>query len=100
MQKIAMHAFYPYNRIVVGQNGDFTLEDYKKWFKKNRVFPLIVLFAATPLPDDIVGVVCGMFNYDLKKFIIASIIGKCAMNLALAWGGFYGIRFILTVFGG
>lgn len=75
-------------------------ERYRKWFKKDRIFLLIVLFAATPLPDDIVGVICGMFNYDLKKFIVASVIGKCAMNLALAWGGFYGIKFILTVFGG
>ena len=75
-------------------------EKYRKWFKKDRVFPLIVLFAATPLPDDVVGIVCGMFNYKLKKFIVASLIGKIIMNLALAWGGYYGIKFILTVFGG
>jgi len=76
------------------------VKKYKKWFKKDNVFLLIVLFAATPLPDDVVGLICGMFHYDLKKFIAASVIGKCAMNLALAWGGYYGVRWILTVFGG
>ena len=76
------------------------IEKYKKWFTKDNAFFLVVLFAATPLPDDIVGIVCGMFNYNLKKFILASIIGKCIMNIALALGGFYGLRWILTIFGG
>jgi membrane protein YqaA with SNARE-associated domain len=76
------------------------VEKYKKWFKKDRIFLLIVLFAATPLPDDILGLVCGMFDYNIKKFIVASIIGKIILNLALALGGFYGIRFVLTIMGG
>ena len=75
------------------------VERYKKWFEKDRVFVLITLFAATPLPDDIVGVICGIFNYNVKKFIVASFIGKLVMNLALAFGGFYGIKWVLTIFG-
>lgn len=76
------------------------IKKYRKWFEKDKTFLLIVLFAATPLPDDVVGIICGVFNYDLKKFIAASFIGKFLMNLLLAWGGFYGIRWVLTVFGG
>lgn len=75
------------------------IERYKKWFEGDRAFLLIALFAATPLPDDMVGVVCGVFNYSLKKFLVAAVIGKCMMNLALAWGGFYGLSWILGIFG-
>jgi membrane protein YqaA with SNARE-associated domain len=76
------------------------IEKYRNWFKKDRIFPLIVFFAATPLPDDIIGILCGIFNYDLKKFVIASIIGKCILNIALAWAGFYGVNWIMTFFSG
>jgi membrane protein YqaA with SNARE-associated domain len=76
------------------------VEKYKLWFKKDRTFILIVLFAATPLPDDIVGIICGLFNYDLRRFLLASFIGKLLMNLLLAWGGFYGLRWVLGIFGG
>lgn len=76
------------------------VEKYKKWIEKDKAFLLIVLFAATPLPDDVVGILCGVFDYNLKKFVIASIIGKCILNLVLAWGGFYGISWVLTFFGG
>ena len=75
------------------------LKKYKKWFERDRTFLLIVLFAATPLPDDVVGLLCGVFNYNLKKFVLASFIGKFAMNLLLALGGFYGLRWVLTLFG-
>lgn len=77
-----------------------SIEKYKKWFKKERTFLLITLFAATPLPDDIVGIICGLFNYDLKKFLMASFIGKLIMNLLLAWGGYYGLRWVLGIFAG
>jgi membrane protein YqaA with SNARE-associated domain len=76
------------------------LQKYKKWFKRKFIFPIIILFAATPLPDDIVGILCGVFKYDLRKFFIASFIGKFILNTALAFGGYYGIEWILTVLGG
>jgi membrane protein YqaA with SNARE-associated domain len=72
----------------------------RKLFERKQAFAAIVVFAATPLPDDIVGVLCGMFDYDVRKFLIASFAGKTVMNLALAWGGFYGVRWVLTAFGG
>ena len=74
------------------------VDKYKTWFEKDRTFILLVLFAATPLPDDVVGVVCGLFDYDLKNFLVASFIGKFVLNLVLAWSGFYGIRWVLTIF--
>lgn len=75
------------------------MEMGKKWIKHHRSFPMIILFAATPLPDDILGIVCGAFNYDIKKFLLASFIGKVIMNTALAWGGYYQFQWVSDIFG-
>ena len=79
---------------------------WKKWikgteklFKKYGGFWIIMLFAVTPLPDDIVGIIVGVSGYPLKKFFVASFIGKLILNLALAYGGFYGMKWILQYFG-
>jgi len=79
---------------------------WKKWIKRTEKlfekyggFWIIIIFAATPLPDDIVGIVGGSLKYPLKKFFLASFIGKLILNLALAYGGFYGIHWILQFFG-
>jgi uncharacterized membrane protein YdjX (TVP38/TMEM64 family) len=75
------------------------MKKYRNWFKKDNIFIWIVVFAATPLPDDVVGIICGMFNYDFKKFITASIIGKSILNLLLAFAGFYTIPWALRLLG-
>jgi membrane protein YqaA with SNARE-associated domain len=62
----------------------------KKWIEKHGIFPILVLFAATPLPDDVVGILGGVIRYNLKKFLLATFIGKVIAHLALAWAGFYG----------
>jgi membrane protein YqaA with SNARE-associated domain len=65
------------------------------WFRKGRGFLFIVIFAATPLPDDVTGIVGGMFDYDWKRFLLAAFIGKTVMNLALALAGFYGFNWFM-----
>jgi membrane protein YqaA with SNARE-associated domain len=83
---------------VLGFGGKKALErKYKKHIKKARhlahkigMFPLIVLFAVTPLPDDITGILGGIVHYDLKKFLLASFIGKSILHIGIAWAGFYG----------
>jgi len=70
------------------------MKKYRKWFKKDNVFFGIILFAATPLPDDVVGLVCGILKYDFKKFLLASFIGKTILNIGLAFIGFYGSQWI------
>ncbi len=76
------------------------LEKARKWFDKKGAFPVIVLFAATPLPDDIIGLLCGLIKYDIKKFFVATLIGKIILTTALAWAGFYGMQFVLDFFEG
>lgn len=61
-------------------------EHLAKWFEKINGFTIIVLFAATPLPHDIVGLFAGVIKYDIKKFFLATLIGKFLMFLVLAYG--------------
>jgi len=79
---------------------------WKKLFKRTEDafqryggFWIIILFAVTPLPDDIVGIIAGTLKYSVKKFFIASLIGKVILHLILAYAGFYGIGWILQYFG-
>jgi len=90
----------------VGRGGGYILKERRKkyfekgkeWFNKGRGFLIIVLFAATPLPYDVIGILGGIFNYNLGKFILATFLGKMIMHSVLAFGGFYGINWILNIF--
>jgi membrane protein YqaA with SNARE-associated domain len=76
------------------------LKKYGKWLRNRNFFLVVVVFAATPLPYDLIGIIGGIFKYDLKKFLIATFLGKLVMNTVIALAGYYGIRAILTIFGG
>lgn len=75
------------------------LKKAKKWSENWGVFPVVAVFAATPLPFDIVGILSGVIKYDIKRFFIATLIGKAIASFALAWAGFYSISWVLTLFG-
>ena len=85
------------------------LERTKKWIEwalvepahalKHGAFAIIVLFAVTPLPDDVVGILAGIIKYDVKRFLLATFVGKLVMMTAVAWGGFYGSQWVLAFFG-
>ncbi len=70
----------------------------KTWSKKRSMFVVVFIFAATPLPDDVIGIICGSVRYDIKKFFIASMLGKIVLSLILAYAGFYGIEWVKGLF--
>ena len=72
----------------------------EKWIDKHGIFPVLVLFSATPLPSDIVGALAGMVEYDVKGFLLATLIGRTIAYLLLAFAGFYGMSYVLSLFGG
>jgi membrane protein YqaA with SNARE-associated domain len=81
-------------------------EDSSKWFRraeewmhKRGGFVVIFLFAVTPLPDDVIGIICGSIRYDIKKFFIACLLGKIILSLGIAYAGFYGAQWILSYLG-
>lgn len=84
----------------IGKKHERWLKRANAWAGKYKMFTVIVIFAATPLPDDVVGILCGAIKYDVKKFFIASLTGKLIMNVSLALGGYYGYQWVIAAFGG
>jgi len=41
-----------------------------------------------------------MVEYDVKKFLLATFIGRTIAYLVLAFAGFYGLSYVLGLFGG
>lgn len=70
----------------------------KKWMNRYGGFFLVFIFAASPLPDDIIGLICGAIKYDIKKYFLACLLGKILLCLALAYGGYYGLSWVLSLF--
>lgn len=69
------------------------------WMHKRGGFFVIFIFALTPLPDDIIGIICGSIKYDLKKFFIACVLGKVLLSLGIAYAGYYGVSWVLSYLG-
>lgn len=90
----------------VGRGGGYILkqkqekyfEKGNEWFKRGKGFWAVIIFAATPLPFDVIGLLAGIFSYSPKKFILATFLGKMMVYSILAFGGFYGINWILNIF--
>jgi len=73
------------------------LEKIKKRIDKYGVI-FIFLFAISPFPFDIIGILAGIIKYDFKKFIIATILGKIVKYLIICYAGFFSIKWILEIF--
>jgi len=58
----------------------------------------IILFAVTPLPDDLLLVPLGLMNYDLKTLAVSVWIGKTVLALALAYAGYYGSDYLSIMY--
>jgi membrane protein YqaA with SNARE-associated domain len=61
--------------------------------------PLIAFFSFTPLPFDLVGIAAGLSKYSKKKFFIGCLLGKIPRYVILAYAGYYGIGFLIHLFG-
>ena len=70
----------------------------KKYFERWG-FASIVLFAITPLPMDVIGLIAGGFKYNIKKFFIATMLGKIPRCLIIAYAGSIGLNVIRTYLG-
>lgn len=70
-----------------------------KLFSKYRPFATILIFGVLPFPFDILGLFCGIVNYDFRKFLLATSIAKTARFWILAYFGSFVADFLLP-FGG
>jgi membrane protein YqaA with SNARE-associated domain len=85
---------------VIEKKYEKLLKDANRWMEKYKAFIIITVFAATPLPDDILGILCGAIKYDIRKFFFASLIGKLILNISLAYAGYWGAQWVLSFLGG
>jgi uncharacterized membrane protein YdjX (TVP38/TMEM64 family) len=84
---------------LVGRGGNYFLEKKKSvhlekvqgWFKKHG-FILFPLFAAGPLPVDLLGIVAGTLKYDIRKFWLGVFLGEIIKCTAYAFAGYYGFK--------
>jgi len=59
---------------------------------------VIFVFAVLPLPDDLILIPLGMIRYSLKKAMIAMVLGKTIMCVAVAYAGRYSYALVRDVF--
>ncbi|RLJ07366.1 MAG: hypothetical protein DRP12_02355, partial [Candidatus Aenigmatarchaeota archaeon] len=74
------------------------LRKAEKWTKKRGFFLVVFIFAATPLPDDVTGILGGVLGYNIQKFFLACLLGKIFLYTLIAWAGYLGINFLLDIF--
>jgi membrane protein YqaA with SNARE-associated domain len=87
------------SREVVQKRYGKWLDRARKWMEGPGDFLIIFLFAATPLPHDVVGILSGAVDYPIKKFMLATLAGKIIAGIMLAWAGYFSVGFVLSLFG-
>jgi membrane protein DedA with SNARE-associated domain len=83
-------------RKIISDRWKKQMRQTEKLFQRYGGFFVIMLFAMTPLPDDIAGIVAGVFRYPVKKYFIAVLIGKLILNITIAYAGMYGTSWVLN----
>lgn len=58
-----------------------------EWFEKYPAWFITWLFAFSPLPFDVVGILAGSAGYDIKKFFLCTLGGKIPRMILIALFG-------------
>ena len=69
----------------------------RNYFDKNGLWA-IILFAATPLPLDIIGILAGVARYEVKTFFIGALVGKLLKYGVIVSAGYLGLPWIFKLF--
>lgn len=91
--KIAVYYIGRGARKIIGEENRRKLHLFAKLAGKG-IFITIFLFAALPLPDDVIYVPVGMAGYSLLRYFIAVLAGKIIITLAAVYFG-SSIRWLL-----
>jgi len=59
---------------------------------------VIFLFAALPLPDDLILIPLGMLKYSLRKALVAAFLGKLVMCVTVAYAGRFSFVLVRDLF--
>ncbi|MFH0890227.1 MAG: VTT domain-containing protein [Candidatus Aenigmatarchaeota archaeon] len=88
---------YAGHKMIIKKNRKIT-KDVQNLLKRYNPFFVIIFLGALPFPFDVMGVLCGLSKYDLKKYFVATYIGHTIKLVVLALAGFYGVHWILRIF--
>lgn len=85
---------------IIKRNDKKWARKTKSLFKKYNPFFVVLVLASIPFPFDVVGIFCGLSRYDVKRFWLAVFIGNFIKLTVVALGGYYGLHWVLSLFGG
>lgn len=71
----------------------------RKLIESYGVFIIVFVFAATPLPDDLIYPILGVLKIDLEKIFLAAFLGKTLLSAIVAYAGYYSYEVILYYLG-
>ncbi|RLE94261.1 MAG: hypothetical protein DRN04_04340 [Thermoprotei archaeon] len=80
--KIIIYLIPSLTRRFVSKETKARLDAFRELVQK-YLFLAIVLFAASPLPDDLLYIPVGFMGYDIVKYFIACTIGKVILTVGL-----------------
>lgn len=72
--------------------------EFARWIVARHGMLIVFLFAATPLPDDMLYIPLGIMGYSLIKFFASVLAGKIILTLIVSWGGHYSIEWLMPFF--
>lgn len=81
----------PKKLIDKSKNLSLLVEKYGSW--------IIFIFAATPLPDDIIYPLLGVLKIQVKKIFIAAFLGKTLLSAIVVYAGQYSYQIIIDYIG-
>lgn len=90
---------------LLGLGGRKIIEDRVKLDHAARLYKryglwTIYMFAATPSPFDIIGILCGVLNVDAKIFFLMTLAGKITLRIMLALTGKQSLHIISNLLSG
>ena len=85
-------------RKIVSERTIKNLEYFKQAIDKYG--PIIIfIFAATPLPDDIIYPILGIMKYNIMKIFIACFLGKTVLTGIVVYSGYFSYEYISLLLG-
>lgn len=75
------------------------LETAEKVYKRYGLWSIYV-FAATPLPFDVVGILCGVLKVNARTFFLMTLAGKTTIRTILALTGSQSLSIIMDLLSG
>ena len=99
-------AFGELTGYALGRGGNYVAgKKQKKYFlqaerlmERYGAVVVIFVFSILPLPFDVIGIICGITRYDIRKFMVATTAGKIIKFTLISLAGFYGISWLMGTF--